>query len=109
MIKEQLLYLVFYDIENSRLRACISKRLIARGYERLQFSVFVGVQPPWENKRLWIVLQGMVAKDGQPSDKVYSIQIHKTAFKNMKTIGSFTWDIEYLAGDMHTLLLQGKE
>lgn len=51
-----MLYLACYDFENDNIRLAIAKQLFARGYERIQKSVFLGLQKPKEKRRLeeWV-------------------------------------------------------
>jgi len=75
--------------------------LIAEGFERLQFSVYTGLEHPTQNKVLWATLIQHLAPE--PTAKLYVIAMTKNNFRNMKIIGNFDHDIDYLLGDKRSL------
>lgn len=96
------MYILFYDITKNRLRTKIAKLLTEEGYERLQYSVFVGPYNPksnmvWKTITLWM--------QETPDEKMYYLKITGQNFRNMKTIGTLDHDLEYLAGQQSSLIL----
>lgn len=96
------MYLIFYDISNNRLRNKVAKLLLKEGYERLQYSVFIGLTDP-EYYQMWHRLQKILEKT--PNEKLYCLKISKQNLKNIQTIGNFSHDIEYLCGESSSLTL----
>lgn len=94
------MYLIFYDISETKLRTKVSKLLKQRGYERLQFSVFTGPFHP-EYFGLWQKIETLLKNT--PNEKVYCLKISKDNFKNMRIIGTFEEDIDYLCGNKSSL------
>lgn len=99
------IYLITYDITDNAKRTKAAKLLIKWGYERLQFSVFTGLQHPVDNNRLWQQLKKTIDTTKHPTDKIMVIPIQKQHFKNMKTLGEVTVDTLYLLGERHTLFI----
>lgn len=94
------MYLIFYDISETRLRTKVSKLLKQRGYERIQFSVFTGPFNP-EHFGLWQKIEKLLKN--YPTEKVYCLKMSKENFKNMRIIGTFEQDIDYLCGNKSSL------
>lgn len=97
-----MIYLLFYDITTDSIRTKTAKLLIAEGFERLQFSVYTSLENPTQNTKLWATLKKHLAPE--PTAKLYVIAITKNNFKNIKIIGNFDHDIEYLTGDKRSLI-----
>lgn len=104
-----MIYLVFYDITNDRLRKKVSDTLIAHGYERLQYSVFIGLENPKRIKGLWGRLKALMKKTDAPDDKLLFFGTEKRALEKMKVLGDFNADIDYLAGKKNAMIIQGEE
>lgn len=96
-----MIYLLFYDITSNSLRTKIAKRLIAEGYERLQFSVYTFIENPQLNLSLWQELQTLL--QAEPTAKLYVLSITKNNFRNIKIIGNLEHDIDYLLGEKRSL------
>lgn len=96
------MYLIIYDITENNIRNKISKLLIQEGYERIQFSVFVGFMNPYNNK-VWSKLK--LFSNKQNNDSILCLRIKKQHFLNTKIIGKFTKDLKYLTGDKSTLII----
>ena len=96
-----MLYLVFYDIETTSIRTKIAKQLIAEGYERLQLSVYLGLDNPVGNVTLWHNLEQLLANE--KDSKLYVLPIPRSSIKNLKKIGALNFDIDYLLGEKDSL------
>ncbi len=96
-----MLYLVFYDIENTSKRTKIAKLLIADGYERLQLSVYLGLDNPVRNQKLWKSLEDLLIDE--TSSKLYVLPIPGNSIKNIAKIGKLDFDLYYLAGEKDSL------
>jgi CRISPR-associated protein Cas2 len=98
-----MVYLLTYDISNDRLRTKIAKRIIAEGYERLQFSVFVGLGSPKTNKPLWADLHKWL--EVEPTAKLYVVPVTNNNLRNMVILGKNGLDIGYLLGNRNTMFI----
>jgi CRISPR/Cas system-associated endoribonuclease Cas2 len=70
--------------------------------KEFNYSVFTGLVAPHRNKPLWASLEKIANSKNYPADKIICFAISKTAFQNMKVMGNFTADIQYLLGQKHT-------
>ena len=98
-----MIYLIAYDIKSDDIRLKIAKRLVAEGYERIQFSVFVGLKNPKKNKILWNNLNLWLKNE--PLSKFYIIPLTHSNFKNITMIGKNNIDIDYMLGIKETMFI----
>ena len=96
-----MIYLLFYDISNNKIRTKIAKLLISEGFERIQFSVYTSLKNPEKNETLWTTLLNLTETENDA--KIYVIALTKNNFKNIKIIGNFDFDIDYLTGEKRSL------
>jgi CRISPR-associated endonuclease Cas2 len=96
------IFLISYDISSNKNRLKAAKLLQQYGYERIQRSVFTGLVAPQRNKPLWNSLKALVDTTEGAEDKIICFTVSKTAFRDMKIIGIFTADTDYLLGLKHT-------
>ncbi|MCB0798669.1 MAG: CRISPR-associated endonuclease Cas2 [Chitinophagales bacterium] len=99
------LFLVCYDIQNDRKRTKIADLLMEYGYERLQYSVFVGLQEPSANERLWDRLTELVPEENDTTDRLLVIRLLKRHFKSMQVRGHILTDLPYICGELSTLVI----
>ena len=95
-----MIYLVFYDITNTKSRTKVANRLVDMGYERIQYSVFTGLNDPVTNSNLWEFLKLNIDSE---CDKLYVLKVSKKAFKTMSKLGQSGLDIDYFSGDRQSL------
>jgi CRISPR-associated protein Cas2 len=98
-----MLYLIIYDITNNAIRAKIAKTLMAEGYERLQYSVYLGLDNPKYN--LSMINQFQKLLQAEPDAKFYIFPIPKSSIRQMQFIGKNFIDINYITGDCKSLLI----
>ena len=96
-----MLYLIFYDITSNSIRNKVAKILIQEGYERLQLSVFLGLENI--GKQVSIQLEELLK--AEPEAKFYMLPLPKSSIKNLKSIGQMNLDIDYLTGDKDSLII----
>lgn len=96
-----MLYLVFYDITSDKLRNKVAKILTQEGFERLQLSVFLGLEQIGQEASLQLrdLLQI------EPDAKFYIVPVPKSSIKNIQCIGKMNLDIDYLTGDKDSLFI----
>ncbi len=98
-----MIYIIVYDIGLDKLRNKVSKRLIAEGYVRIQLSVFAGIIDPMSNANLWSDIKSWIKEE--ENSKLYSFATTKNNFKQMNIIGKLDYDIDYLTGSKHTMIV----
>jgi len=98
-----MIYLVFYDISTDRLRNQVVKVLERSGYERLQFSVFTGLENPAKNIYLWQKIVKILTEETEA--KLFVLPVYQKQFVTMEGIGKETVDLKYLAGLKRSLTL----
>ncbi len=96
-----MMYLIFYDIKSDSLRTKIAKRFIARGYERLQYSVYAAIENPAQDQLLWNEFTAILNEE--QTAKLYVIPVLKKNFRKIKIIGTFGYDLDYLVGEKRSL------
>ena len=96
-----MLYLIFYDITSNSIRNKVAKILIQEGYERLQLSVFLGLENI--GKQVSIQLEELLK--AEPEAKFYMVPLPKSSIKNLKSLGKMNLDIDYLTGDKDSLII----
>ena len=98
-----MLYLILYDITTSAIRTKVAKILIKEGFERLQLSVYLGLDNPKKNLAIWMQLE-KILKDEEDA-KFYIFPIPKSSITNMQVIGKNDLDIAYLIGSKKTYFI----
>lgn len=97
-----MIYLLFYDISTDKLRNKVAKLLIAAGFERLQFSVFTGLDNPVKNAPLWQAIVKTLKSEADA--KLFVLPIKKEYFCKMQGIGVQELDLDYLSGLRSSLI-----
>lgn len=82
-----MLRLIYYDISDTKARTKVSKYLEAQGFDRLQYSVFVGKieSNRWEKVRSQLAF--LFEKHCKSDDKIFSHVVERDHFKNMSIFG----------------------
>lgn len=93
-----IMFLISYDIQDDNLRRRIAQKLVEIGFERIQLSVFVGLETPL-NSSSFAKLVGLVSE----KDSILLFQIGKEAIRNVRVIGKQELDIPFLLGERSTL------
>lgn len=97
-----MIYILFYDIASDKLRTKIAKLLIGMGFDRLQLSVYTGLENPLKNVYLWQTINDLLKKE--PESKLFVLPVRKDYFCRMQGIGVEELDLEYLAGLKRSLI-----
>jgi CRISPR-associated protein Cas2 len=98
-----MLYMACYDIEKDSLRNRVATRLLDIGLERIQFSVYVGPLTDPQRKNLEDWLQKKLENHAKANFLL--IPLHQYSIAEGRHIGSTPPDWEYLAGNVHTLII----
>ncbi len=93
---------LFYDIEADALRSKIADKLLRIGFERIQYSVYVGLLKKKQLTELLQELQKMIDPKQYPNDKLYILEIPTERIRTMKMLGK-PMDTDYLSGNKDVL------
>jgi len=99
-----MLRLVSYDLENDKIRSKTSRALLREGFERIQFSVFVGEIEPDNWKEMWSKLSEIASEGLGPGDQICSFIISPEQFRKLQSLGTAP-DVEYIMGEKVVLYL----
>jgi CRISPR-associated protein Cas2 len=99
-----MIYFVFYDIENDKIRKKISDRLIEFGFERLQYSVFTCPENFTSIDILYHKLKEIMKNTENPDDNIIILGTSKESVRNMITLGKNNFDKNELIGEKNTLI-----
>lgn len=69
-------------------RTKVSDYLEAQGFDRVQYSVFLGKVDPHRWQLVWAHLQKQFAKRCEPTDKIFSLVIEQDHFEKMGLLGN---------------------
>ena len=72
---------------DSLARSKVHDYLEAQGFDRIQFSVFVGKTDAHHWQKVWAYLEKLFAQRCKSEDKIYSRVIAHDHFKNMRILG----------------------
>lgn len=79
--------IIYYDIAPDKARAKVHDYLEAQGFERIQYSVFVGVVDQHRWQKVWARLSSLHARYCTDADKMYSHLIDPGHFEKMTILG----------------------
>lgn len=99
------IYLVSYDIESNKLRLKLSKKLIAIGLTRIQYSLFLGSLSPTLYPKLMEALHQLWEDAKQNSDRIDVLSLSQQQIEKMVQLGGEHLDMDYITGQKHTLIL----
>ncbi len=99
-----MLCIVSYDIADARTRKRVADLLLAEGYERLQWSVFIGPAHPVRTMAMWARLEELVMRPGH-TDRMFIIPLPAGALGRMRMIGEAGVDLDLLTGRRQVLFV----
>jgi CRISPR-associated endonuclease Cas2 len=82
-----MIRLICYDIADNAARTKVHDYLEAQGFERVQFSVFMGVVDAHHWQKVWAHLAKLFEKRCDKTDKIFSHVIERDHFEKMLTLG----------------------
>lgn len=91
--------IVFYDIVEDSPRQKIAKYLLKQGFERVQYSVFIGLLDKPTLDALLVKVKDMMDSE---TDKFYVLELSKEKILNMEMLG-IPIDRELLSGEKDVL------
>jgi CRISPR-associated protein Cas2 len=90
------LKLISYDISNDRIRKKLSDRLIFWGFERIQYSVFLGTISSFQWDKCWLEIKVLEVGLEIEADRIFVLNISKNEWKKMQVVGFRPEDEEIL-------------
>lgn len=98
---DKMIFLLMYDIENTKIRTNIAKYLIREGCVRIQKSVYLANMT---RKKYNIIHQTLkeVQELYENNDSILFIQVPTDSMNAMKIIGKII-DIDFISGNKNTL------
>ena len=94
------MFLICYDISPNSIRNRLSNLLIQFGFERVQKSVFIGIEHPALYAPVKKILESITDEEG----KILIIKLTLSHLQNMEFYGTFNFDKEYLLGNQSSLI-----
>lgn len=94
-----MMYMVSYDIRETKIRTKVARLLEKAGMERVQYSVFFGKLSHSQKQKLSYMISALVAEDS-----VIFIPLHDDVLSDIEEIGKgLDWD--YLKGDKKIMII----
>jgi len=101
MIPQQRTFcLLMYDITHDRTLQKVARQLQQYGYERINYSVWLGWESPKENPELKKKLQTLLRNPQAEGSRLYYMPLKAHTLKNMKSItGHKPAELDYWLGE----------
>jgi CRISPR-associated endonuclease Cas2 len=96
--------MVYYDISENKARLKVHDYLEAQGFERIQYSVFVGKIDMHRWQKIWAKLCALHARYCTDQDKIYSHVIEANHFRKMSVLGP-PLDIPWILQEMNVFFI----
>lgn len=97
--------LISYDIEENYLRQKIANYILDAGFERIQYSVYMGTVKDSITNQVKDWLNALPKnKDWKSKDSIIILSITGQQVQDMISIGNPQWDKDDLSGDRHTMM-----
>ena len=97
-------YLLMYDITHDRTLQKVAKKLQKYGFERLNYSVWLGWENPLESGTLKKELQALLRSEEAKGSRLYIIPVKPVTLGKMRSItGHKPAELEYWLGKTQNL------
>ncbi len=94
------LYMLMYDITHDRTLQKVAKLIERMGYERMNYSVWIGFQKPTENPVIWRDLKKLLQQPVAAGSRLYYIPLTRNTLKKMRSItGHNPGQLDYWTGE----------
>ena len=104
MKKMTSFYLVMYDITHDRTLQKVAKKLVQNGFERVNYSVWLGWVNPMESGMLKKDLQTLMRSELAKGSKLYVIPLNPTTMGKIRSItGHKPPELDYWMGKTKNL------
>lgn len=99
------IYLICYDIQNDKLRLKISKKLIAYGLYRIQYSVFLGELSGKLVAEVRQTLFDILKQANVATDSVLIFPMTLQQVQRYVAYGKSDLEMDIITGQRHTLII----
>ncbi|MFH1118191.1 MAG: CRISPR-associated endonuclease Cas2 [Bacteroidota bacterium] len=94
------IYMLMYDITHERTLQRAAKLIQKNGYERINFSVWLGWQGPKENPELFKILREMLNKPEASGSRLFFMPLGINSLKKIRSIsGHKPSELDYWTGE----------
>lgn len=83
-----MLRLVYYDLSDHRTRSRVADCLLANGFDRIQYSVFIGTVKAAHWVKVWSQLESLFSEGHDEQDKIFSHVVPPHHFRKMSILGA---------------------
>lgn len=98
-------HLICYDISNNSLRTKLGKRIIDKGFDRINKSVYLGNINDTQITNLERELALLIQQKGGNDDSLIFIPVTIQQIHNIRVYGKNELDKEELTGEKSTLII----
>jgi CRISPR-associated endonuclease Cas2 len=107
MIKPPLSFtLLMYDITHDRTLQKVARELEKHGYERINYSVWLGWRSLKEDSELRLILEKLLKKPEAAGSRLYSMPLKLHTLRMMRSItGRKPTGLDYWTGEMPLLFI----
>lgn len=103
-MEPQTFYLIMYDITHDRTLQKVAKKLQQNGFERLNYSVWLGWMNPLESSPLKKDLQSLLKTEAAKGSRMYILPLKPSTIGKIKSItGHKPSELEYWMGRKQNL------
>ena len=104
MKKLTTFYLLMYDITNDRTLQKVAKKLVKYGFERVNYSVWLGWTNPLEKGTLKSELQTLMRNENAKGSRLYIVPLKPSTLGKMRSItGHKPVELDYWLGKTKNL------
>ncbi|MCL3780865.1 CRISPR-associated endonuclease Cas2 [Prolixibacteraceae bacterium JC049] len=106
MATEHTLYLLMYDITNRKILQKVAKLVQQHGYERINYSVWIGNNNPLKHQLLKESLNSLLTDEHAQGSNFFVIPVSRKDISRMKSYtGKKPRNLDYWLGEKHTMFL----
>lgn len=98
-------HLICYDITGDSLRTKLGKKILSKGLDRINKSVYLGTLADSSLTNLVLELEQLMKTRADPQDSLIIIPIGKQQVQAMTVLGHNELDKEDLSGEKSTLII----
>lgn len=98
-------HLICYDITGNSLRTKLGKKILSKGLDRINKSVYLGTVGTSSLTSLVLELEQLMNTQADPQDSLIVISIGKQQVQEMIVLGHNELDKEDLSGEKSTLIM----
>lgn len=98
-------HLICYDITGDTLRTKLSKKILTKGLDRINKSVYLGTIATSSLTSLALELEQLMKTKAEPQDSLIIIPLGKQQVQEMVVLGHNELDKDDLSGEKSTMIV----